>query len=111
MAFRPSITYWNRVEPSPRDDSLQRGLEAAVRDPLWFLARQWQVGELQGEDAASPAFVNVTTSATSVSAWRPDGGQETPLAGAPLEPLVQDEAVTPDLRTAVELGQALEARL
>ena len=34
MARLPSITYWNRVEPSPRAYSLQRGLEAAVRDPM-----------------------------------------------------------------------------
>ena len=57
MTQPASITYWNRVEPSPRSESLRPGLTAAVRDPLWFLTRQWQLGEFQGEDAASPAFV------------------------------------------------------
>ena len=30
MPLRPSITYWQRVEPSPRSDSLAPGLAAAV---------------------------------------------------------------------------------
>ena len=34
--------------------TLPRGLRAAVHDPLWLLGRQWQVGELLGEDAAFP---------------------------------------------------------
>lgn len=114
MALRPSITSWNRVEPSPRSDSIQRGLEAAVRDPVWFLGRQWQVGEFQGEDAASPAFVSLASRTCPIDGWRPgsDSQPMRPYGGsAPLEPLSQNEATTPDLRTAVELGQALEARL
>jgi hypothetical protein len=107
----PSITYWNRVEPSPRGDSLQRGLEAAVRDPLWFLSRQWQVGEFHGEDAASPAFVSLAARFAPLDAWRSGGPDFHALDGsAPLEPLAQNEATTPDLLTAVELGQALEER-
>ena len=29
-------------------------LQAQIRDPLWLLARQWQVGEFAGDDAGSP---------------------------------------------------------
>jgi len=109
----PNLTYWNRVEPSPRADSLQRGLEAAVRDPLWFLTRQWQLGEFQGEDAASPAHVSFSARFSHLDRWQP--GPAAPSVGydgsVPLEALVQNEATTPDLRLAVELGQALEARL
>ena len=63
--IEPSITYWNRVEPSPCSDSLVRGLEASLRDPLWLLARQWQLGEFRGEDAASPAFVSFAAGSQS----------------------------------------------
>lgn len=108
----PSLTSWNRVEPSPRGDSFQRGLEAAVRDPLWFLARQWQIGEFAGEDAASPAFASITAAARRVDGWRPGSGPMQSYDGsALLEALAQNEPTTPDLRTAVELGQALERRL
>ena len=41
-----SVTVWTRLEPHPRDGSMQRSLQAQVRDPLWLLARQWQLGEL-----------------------------------------------------------------
>jgi hypothetical protein len=107
-----SITYWNRVEPSSRSESLLPGLTAAVRDPLWFLTRQWQLGEFQGEDAASPAFVSVAVRAGRLDGWRAGDEPVRPYDGtAPLEAVVEREPSTPDLRTAVELGQALERRL
>jgi hypothetical protein len=46
------------LEPGRGD--LDEGLRARVADPVWFLTRQWQLGELQGEDASSPTFVTVT---------------------------------------------------
>ena len=108
----PSITYWHRVEPYPRGDSLEAGLAAAVRDPLWFLTRQWQLGEFQGEDAASPAFTTITTSTSTLDGWRSGDGPPVSYDGsAPLESVIEAEPTTPDLRTAVELGQALENRL
>ena len=45
---------WHRVEPNARDEDLEEGLRGAIADPLWLLARQWQLGEFRGEDAASP---------------------------------------------------------
>ncbi len=28
-----------------------------MADPVWFITRQWQLGELQGEDASTPVVV------------------------------------------------------
>ena len=39
--------------PQRRHDT---GLQARIYDPLWLLARQWQIGEFQGEDNGSPAI-------------------------------------------------------
>ena len=36
---------WLRLEGSNRDPDLAEGLAAQISDPLWSLARQWQVGE------------------------------------------------------------------
>lgn len=42
----------------PRRGDTDEGLRARVADPVWFLTRQWQLGELQGEDASSPVVVS-----------------------------------------------------
>jgi hypothetical protein len=47
------------LRPSHRQD-LTRGFKAEIADPAWFLGRQWQMGEHQGENAASPVLVQVT---------------------------------------------------
>ncbi len=49
-----SITTWSRIEPRTSGTSIDVGYAARVHDPLWLLARQWQVGEFQGEDAGTP---------------------------------------------------------
>jgi len=43
------------LEPGRADP--EEGLRARIADPVWFLARQWQLGEHQGEDASSPVAV------------------------------------------------------
>lgn len=50
---RPRVVAFNRLESRPRTLDFTRSLRAEVRDPLWMLTRQWQFGEIQGEDAAS----------------------------------------------------------
>ena len=49
----PRIIAFNRLEARPRTLDFSRSLRAEIRDPLWLLTRQWQFGEIQGEDAAS----------------------------------------------------------
>lgn len=44
------------LEPGRTDT--EEGLRARVADPVWFVTRQWQLGELQGEDASTPVIVN-----------------------------------------------------
>jgi len=57
----PSITAYNRLEARPRSQNFERSLRAEVRDPLWMLTRQWQMGELQGEDAGSAIDARLLT--------------------------------------------------
>ena len=57
----PSLTIWTRLEPRCRDADLTTALQARTHDPLWFLARQWQLGEMLGDDAGSPILAAVTT--------------------------------------------------
>ena len=48
---RPTVGVWNRLEGRPRTTDFDRALRAEVRDPLWLLTRQWQLGEFTGSDA------------------------------------------------------------
>jgi hypothetical protein len=108
----PSITIWSRLEPHSREASMERSLRAAVRDPLWLLARQDQLGELYGTDAGSP--VNATTALESapLTSYRPGtNGTVTDLAGPPIETHVEREPVTPGLLGSVQLGLYFERSL
>ncbi|MGH9883048.1 MAG: hypothetical protein ACRD6N_16555, partial [Pyrinomonadaceae bacterium] len=49
----PTAVIWNRLEGRPRSEDLMRPMRAEVRDPAWMLARQWQFGEFEGEDAGA----------------------------------------------------------
>src|SRR5271157_2742415 len=77
--LQPSVTTWTRLEPQPRDATLERSLQAQVRDPLWFLARQWQVGEFAGEDGGSPVQATLGLTTRALTGYRPGppsaGGQ------------------------------------
>ncbi len=99
---------WRRIEGSNRDPDLDEGLAAAIADPLWTLARQWQVGEFHGEDAASPILMTAEVSAAPITAYAPgDGGRGTDLDDRPIEVLVEQEPVDDDVALPLELGWAL----
>jgi hypothetical protein len=68
----PSITTWNRLEARPRTTSFDRALRAEVRDPLWMLTKQWQMGEFEGSDAGSPVFAKLQMATTRLTKYRPD---------------------------------------
>lgn len=110
----PSLTYWVRGEPDPRSDAtdaMVEPLRARVRDPLWFLARQWQLGEFLGADSGSPAYCALTERTGRVTGWSVDGGAVTPLTAAPLEPQCEREPFSGDVATRVEIGQTFERLL
>ncbi|WP_421944004.1 hypothetical protein [Pedobacter sp.] len=56
-----SITAYNRLEPRPRTENFNESLKAAVHDGLWFLTRQWQMGEFESEDAGSAIDARLIT--------------------------------------------------
>jgi hypothetical protein len=100
-----STTTWHRLEPRVRGQDPADGLRAAVHDPLWLLGRQWQLGELLGEDAAFPVSVRVETVEHPLSRWRPAAGEPEAYDAArvPLEVLVEREPpVRPTLRQRLD---------
>ena len=87
---RPGITVWNRLEGRPRADKFDRALRAEVRDPLWMLTRQWQLGEFRGDDAGSPIFTKVRLETTRLRKYQAAGGPVEPFDDTiPLEARVE----------------------
>jgi hypothetical protein len=98
-----------RLEPRCRSNDFARGLEARTADPLWMLARQWQTGEFQGEDAGSPLEVHIMHSTQSLDRVSlGEIGEPSHLPNAPLETIVEQEQVGLDWRTRVQIGQQFE---
>lgn len=86
----PSVTVWNRLEGRPRTDKFDRALKAEVRDALWMLTRQWQLGEFRGDDAGSPIFAKVRMSATRLQKYSAADQSEEPFDDSvPLEAKVE----------------------
>ena len=66
----PTVTTWNRLEGRPRTDKFDRALKAEVRDALWMLTKQWQMGEFQGDDAGSPVFARLHLDTTRLTKYQ-----------------------------------------
>jgi hypothetical protein len=98
------FTYYQRLEPRARSHDFTGSFANELRDPLWFLTRQWQVGEFRGEDAGSVAFVDYAASTAKLPRWLDGASEHAVDQGAPLERQALSEPFEGDLGTAVELG-------
>ena len=90
----PTITAWNRLEGRPRRPDFSRALKAEVRDAMFMLTKQFQMGEFLGDDAGSPATVKVHLSTTRLRTYKAANG--TTLAfdeSLPLEARVERRAL------------------
>lgn len=110
----PSITTWFRLEPQPAANDVDRGIAARVYDPLWLLARQWQVGEFQAEDGGTPVVARWRGQVAPLRRYHlgpiPENTQETAAhftgPELPLETFVERQPVDlEELRLAVETGR------
>ena len=117
----PSITSWMRLEPRSRDAEMSSSLQARIFDPLWLLARQWQLGEFEGEDNGSPVlarwngesapltryFAGAIAPKTQIKAPKYDPGMplETLVEREPVRPAQKQKSPAEKLRLAAEAGQ------
>lgn len=102
----PTITVFNRLEGRPRTRSFEGALRAEVRDPLWMLTRQWQVGEFQGDDAGSPFLAKLQLERTVLTKYRPREAGPQPFDDAlPLEARVERRPVPLPLDVRLLMGR------
>ncbi len=103
VAEKVRITSWTRLEVQPGSSDFAASLAAKIADPLWSLTRQWQFGELNGEDAGSPVEVRLDAEQSNLSRFHPGplagrtaaatlaGSRDYVPAAQPLETLVEAE--------------------
>ena len=105
----PGVTIWNRLEGRPRADKFDRALRAEVRDPLWMLTRQWQMGEFRGDDTGSPIAAKVRLETTRIRKFQAPGGPVEPFDdNMPLEARVEPLSIP---FTQAKHGISLDIRL
>lgn len=105
----PTIVMWNRLEGRPRRKDFDRALRAEVRDALWFLTKQWQVGEFRGDDAGSPVYARLLAEIEALKSFEPAVGDPVPLDDSlPLETKVEQRPIVFATR---EDSRALDLRL
>lgn len=103
---RPGITLWNRLEGRPRTEDFDRALRTEVRDALWMLTRQWQIGEFHGDDAASPVLVRARVDTTRIRSYQAGSAPPEPFDDlTPLETTVERLPVVPTLDLRLVIGR------
>ena len=106
--LHPAITRYNRLESRPRTDNFTRALRAEVRDALWMLSKQWQMGEFLGDDAGTPVYAKIHVEGQRITKYQPEGDPvqnfdlNTPLEATverrPVPFLIGSQPIALDLR-------------
>src|SRR3989304_1801337 len=90
----PTVTLWNHLEGRPRTHDFDRSLKAEVRDALWMLTRQWQMGEFQGNDAGSPIFAKIHMETSRFDAFQASSHTPKPFNyDLPIEAQVEQRSI------------------
>src|SRR4029078_10954889 len=82
------------LEGTPRTTNFDRALKAEVRDALWMLTRQWQLGEFEGDDAGSPVTAKICTSTIELDKYEANGHGVQPFdKSVPFEAKVEQRPI------------------
>ena len=108
----PQITAYNRLEPRARTEDFARSLRAEIRDPLWMLTRQWQMGELEAEDAGSAIDARLLTSQAQIDRVSLGSAIAQPYdENTPLETTVERETISLDDERLAAFPHALKVQI
>lgn len=84
--FRGQILVPDNSSPNSREAA-----EARVKDPLWFLARQWETGEFESENGGRPVHFDVEWETSAVDHISLGGTRTALDPDTPLESAVEQE--------------------
>jgi len=90
----PTVIMWNRLEGRPRKHDFNRALKAEVRDALWMITKQWQMGEFKADDAGSPVTAKIHIASSHLNQYKAAGHPEQNFEdNVPLEVKVEQKKI------------------
>lgn len=107
----PTIVMWNRLEGRPRTDDFNKALKAEVRDALWMLTKQWQMGEFNGEDAGSPVTSKIKMATSQINQFKTGEGNFKPLDNAVCLETLAEQTKLPFERNKVKISLDIRLQL
>ncbi len=106
QAAIPTVKGWNRLEGRPRTKDFDETLRAEVRDALWMVTRQWQMGEFISDDAGSPAMAKVKVRSTRLHTLQlKDHPVEDYDESLPLEAKIEQQPVPITLDLSLQINR------
>ncbi len=83
-----------RLEPKNKTHSIEEGIQARIKDPCWFLGRQWQMGEFKAQNGGRPVRTEISVSKLPLNKIV-RGSSETQFdINAPLEMMAERENIS-----------------
>lgn len=99
-------TIWTKIKVNTVNEEFADNLKFEIRDPAWMLSRQWQSGELNGEDKGSPIFSEINGSYSMINSVENSKDSIDMMdIKMQLELIVECAIKEPDLQTKIELGK------
>ena len=103
---KESTDAFNQIAPRPRDKrNFDRVLRAEIHDPLFMIARQWQMGEFEFEDTGSAIFAKIAMDLSKLSRIKVGAVAEEYSDDIPLETRVERQHVKLSLKEKVRMGE------
>ncbi|MEO1517706.1 MAG: hypothetical protein AAFV95_21970 [Bacteroidota bacterium] len=104
-----NIVIWNRLEGRARTENMEQPMRCEIRDPLWMLTRQWQMGEFAAEDRGLPINAALSWQSTPIQKLQLGHGKSSQVTdydeSLPLEAVVEKQPINWTLPFRIEIGK------
>ena len=91
----PNNAGCSRLIPKSCSSSIEEGIKAKTNDPLWFLSRQWQLGEFRARNGGKVVRAEVSTKESNIDSIKHGTGDHFEKlpdnSYMPVEPIVEQE--------------------
>lgn len=92
LVYENASTIYQKIYTDRIDETKIEALKARVKDPLWFLTRQWQFGEFLAESCGYPVKMELSYSELPIQTVRHMNNAAVPYdVSKPMEWYIEDE--------------------